>query len=86
MTRCLNFFLFDVSFVWLNLDSLQMRLNIKLEILIYSSKKQMMSTSLLVGYLQPSLQEEHTHSLLMTSVTVACLMIINPKDKPKDKK
>lgn len=45
-----------------------------------------MSKSLLVGYQQPFLREEHTHSLLMTSVTVVCLMIINPTNKPKDKK
>lgn len=44
-----------------------------------------MSKLLLAGYLQPSSQEEHTHSLLMTSETVVCLMIINPANKPKDK-
>lgn len=45
-----------------------------------------MSKSQLVGYLQPFLQEEHIHSLLMTSETVIYLMITNPTNKPKDEK
>jgi len=44
------------------------------------------SQSQLVRYLQPFLQEEHTHSLLMTSETVIYLMITNPTNKPKDEK
>lgn len=44
------------------------------------------SKSHLVGYLQPFLQEEHTHSLLTTSETVIYLMITNPTNEPKDEK